>query len=124
MGAAHIELGKVPEEEGDGLGLLHLVEVLWVLRVVEADTPGRRAEFPCATQGGASASAAHNRRAGVAAACGEAACGEAACGEVRAPELMAPPTSTLSPPPLLMLTVVTEVVTGFAETMPGPLETA
>ena len=43
---------------------------------------------------------------------------------MRAPELMAPPTSMLSPPPLLMLTVVTEVVTGLAETMPGPLETA
>ena len=59
------------------------------------------------------ASAAHNRRAGV------AACGEAACVQVRAPVLM--------PPWKLRLCMSTLVVTGAPppeEMTPGPLETA
>eukprot|EP00964_Phaeocystis_antarctica_P102429 scaffold67774_cov42-Phaeocystis_antarctica.AAC.1 len=50
-GVAHIELREVPEEERDGPRLFQGRKVRWVVRVVIAVAPGRRAPFPCATRG-------------------------------------------------------------------------
>ena len=89
---AHIERREVLEEERDGALHLHACEVYRVGRVVAADAPVHRAPLPCAVRGWrVGASAAHNRRAGV------AACGEAACGQVRAPSLMPEVLSYLMP---------------------------